>query len=285
MLSFFHQSYPLDDSPSLRIRGVIAYGLFVGLFLFVFRPFGLYEAPLKLLFQLSLIYGLVTSSLMAIHSFLLYPLYSEEGWTVGKEILRILVIVLSIAMCNWLIGWFFMFTDISWASAFRWFFYTLVIGVGPISFGIFLNHNRLLRRHVNSLKELKQQEVTVVQKAQKESSFLAIQSENGQEVLRLDAESLRYIKSADNYVEVVYHQKGRRQKELIRTSLKQITTQAQEAAWWMRCHNSYLLNLQKVAEVKGNAQGYKVLLEGEEQPVPVSRKYLKTFGERLNHSS
>lgn len=38
-----------------------------------------------------------------------------------------------------------------------------------------------------------------------------------------------------------------------------------------RCHRTYIVNLQKVKHISGNAQGYKLHLENIDTLIPVSR--------------
>jgi len=42
----------------------------------------------------------------------------------------------------------------------------------------------------------------------------------------------------------------------------------------VRCHRSYLVNINAIKSVSGNAQGLKLQLKNTEQIIPVSRKYI-----------
>jgi DNA-binding LytR/AlgR family response regulator len=50
---------------------------------------------------------------------------------------------------------------------------------------------------------------------------------------------------------------------------------------YLRCHQSYLVDLRKVQCVSGNAQGLKLHHEGGEEPVPVSHQLTPLVRERL----
>ena len=50
---------------------------------------------------------------------------------------------------------------------------------------------------------------------------------------------------------------------------------------FFRCHRAYIINLDKVEQVEGNAQGYKLKVRGTEERVPVSRSLNKEFSDRL----
>ena len=50
---------------------------------------------------------------------------------------------------------------------------------------------------------------------------------------------------------------------------------------FFRCHRTYLVNLDRVGHVSGNAQGYKLHLEGIDNLVPVSRSLNEEINLRL----
>lgn len=50
----------------------------------------------------------------------------------------------------------------------------------------------------------------------------------------------------------------------------------------LRCHRSYIVNLEKIESLKGNAQGYKLKIFDSNYIVPVSRKYLNLINEVFN---
>lgn len=81
------------------------------------------------------------------------------------------------------------------------------------------------------------------------------------------SEEFLYAESADNYVKVFYT--GGQQ--LIRSTLKQLEDSFRGNERIFRCHRTYLVNLDRVIHISGNAQGYKLHLEGVVQTIPVSR--------------
>ena len=50
---------------------------------------------------------------------------------------------------------------------------------------------------------------------------------------------------------------------------------------FFRCHRAYIINLDKVEHVEGNAQGYKVRLINTEESIPVSRNLNNEFSDKL----
>jgi len=97
--------------------------------------------------------------------------------------------------------------------------------------------------------------------------------ERGEMKLSVKPENLYYIESADNYVQIHYRNMGKMQVLLIRNSMKNIEWRFQDTAL-VRCHRSYLVNLQKVQMMK-KVEG-EIMLDFDDEKIaalPVSKAY------------
>ena len=72
-------------------------------------------------------------------------------------------------------------------------------------------------------------------------------------------------------------------KLLIRISLSNILKQV-ETHSIKKCHRSYIINLEKVKDLKGNAQGYKLILPEIDSEIPVSRSFISSIIPQLQQS-
>ena len=103
-LSFFKKPYPYEDSVKKRLFICLAFGVFIGLFLFFFQPFGISETTHKHKELFVLGYGLVTfiSLLFTMFfiPFLFKGYYFSEKWTTGREILHISITISIITVLN-----------------------------------------------------------------------------------------------------------------------------------------------------------------------------------------
>ncbi|WP_089734667.1 LytTR family transcriptional regulator DNA-binding domain-containing protein [Chryseobacterium jejuense] len=68
----------------------------------------------------------------------------------------------------------------------------------------------------------------------------------------------------------------------LRISLSNILAQVQTPTI-KRCHRSYIINLGKVKNIKGNAQGYKLTLPEIDFDIPVSRSFISIIIPQLLH--
>ncbi len=115
------------------------------------------------------------------------------------------------------------------------------------------------------------------------NSIVELTGENQQEKLSFHPDELILVSAADNYVRIHYTGKEKMQQAVLRGSLKNIEEQLNPYVRFLRCHRSYIINLQKVTGISGNAQGYKLEVSGLGEPVPVGRNYNMVIKEKLQH--
>jgi hypothetical protein len=152
------------------------------------------------------------------------------------------------------------------------------ISILPI-FGFILVYERLmLNTRLKTAKSLSQTISKIKQNdIVPDVSFLA---ENNKDVFRLKLNQLLFIEANDNYSSFSYLEKGQVKKELIRGSLKRMQEQIDNEAL-IRCHKSYIVNLNKINKVLGNAKGYRLQLDEVDIEIPVSRSFPKSIIEKI----
>ena len=97
--------------------------------------------------------------------------------------------------------------------------------------------------------------------------------ENKDEALTVDSADLLLVKAADNYAEVLYLDGQETRTRLLRTSLSGLAQQLADTQV-LRTHRSYLVNIGRVLQCTGNAQGFQLRVAGVDETVPVSRAYV-----------
>lgn len=107
-------------------------------------------------------------------------------------------------------------------------------------------------------------------------------AENEKDKLKIKIQELLYIESADNYSTICYSENGNTKNHLIRSSLKRIEQQIHNDSI-MRCHRTFIVNLNNVKKIEGNAAGYKLTLNFGEIQVPVSRSFGTIIVEKLKN--
>jgi hypothetical protein len=112
---------------------------------------------------------------------------------------------------------------------------------------------------------------------------LTITAESENETLEFEMESLVYAHVDGNYVEYfALDESGQVNRLIQRNTLKNVEQQLAEYPHLLRVHRSYLVNCDHIESVSGNAQGYKLTLDGIDVQIPVSRSYLSQFDAVMN---
>ena len=285
----FRQPYPSTESPTRELRQAAVIGLFVGLFLLVFQPFGLSfwqtpDKPLKILG-----FGLVTFVITAFN-FTVWPQlfprqFADERWNVGRQIMLITGNILLIAIGNRLyLEW--MLSQEGYKDYTSWLgmiLVTFLLGLFPTTGAVVFNYIRKLRKYSQSAAGFPVYPPTPAEPAngtetisiptpRREETPLTLVSDNEKDIITLGAAQLLYIESSDNYCTVVYQKDNQLVKPLLRSSLSRLEGQINRPRI-VRCHRSYVVNLDRVERVTGNAQGYRLHLANGLVQVPVSRQY------------
>lgn len=121
----------------------------------------------------------------------------------------------------------------------------------------------LLSRQLNNLESI------VVLKTNYDASYTHSSPINDKN--RLLTEKLVFIKAEDNYASFHYSVGEKITRKLERISMSQLEQQIHNSQF-IRCHRSYIINLNFVEKVERNLTGFKVILKGINNIIPVSRK-------------
>ncbi len=129
-------------------------------------------------------------------------------------------------------------------------------------------------RELKSIRKRLEEDENALQKA-----YIQIFDEKGKLQLSVRREHLIVIESADNYVCVWYLNGDIPKKVMVRTTLKQVAEQLASTNI-MRCHRSYMINLDSVRVLRREKEGIFVEFGIDNIPdIPIS----KTYSESITH--
>jgi hypothetical protein len=127
-------------------------------------------------------------------------------------------------------------------------------------------------RDKNNLLEKMAQEEPVAEAPKK--SLIAFPDEKGELRISIMLENLLYVDSADNYATIHYLNKSKLSHFLIRNSLKWMEENLTIDSPLVRCHRSYIVNLDKVKVLRKTKDGIYLELDAINTPdIPVSKTY------------
>jgi len=105
-------------------------------------------------------------------------------------------------------------------------------------------------------------------------SLVAFLDEKGELKISIMLENLLYVDSADNYATIHYLNKSKLSHFLIRNSLKWMEENLTTDSPLVRCHRSFIVNLDKVKVLRKTKDGFFLELDAINTPdIPVSKTY------------
>lgn len=280
------QPYPFEKGWNRAFRTGLWAGAFVALFLYFFRPFGMQinRGEEWAYLKICSFFGLVTLAVMLIVSSLsviLPKIFDEEKWLVWKEILFNIFFVGCVGAGNLLLARFLWHVPLNAGTFATWQVLTFAVGIFPIMFGAYMGQMKMNRRYV---AEAAQMSLQVHPHAITMHSQVTLTGDNQNETLQLDTSSILFLSAADNYVQVFYTEDGRLKKRILRATMKKMEEALAGYPQFFRCHRTYIANLDKLENVSGNAQGYRLHLAGADETIPVSRNLNETLRTRLDET-
>lgn len=277
LFKFLFQPYPFYESRRAVLLRLLIIGFSVAFVLMVFQPFGTSQInfPSKNFFLAG--YGVIAFltfgfTMLGLPS-LLPAHFKEEKWVVWKHISFFLFGLFLTYICNYLyLKWYFG-TPMSWSGFLGFGPIVLAVGFVPTALLTTFDWNRRNKKYRAGAQKANAR----LKVRTRPESILQLKDEKGKDSLQIGLSQLLFIQAANNYVEIHFLQDNSIRKTLIRNKLSNIEKQISSDSI-KRCHRSYLVNITKVKQVSGNAQGYKLhFVEAQEMTVPVSRAKGKDF--------
>ena len=280
-LNILNRPYCEPRSFAKHNRTMAAIGLFIAAFLFFFQPFG-FDAALELRFWVALGFGLVTYTMGLFHYVVVFkilkyktdtPAYTFLNWIAQTLSVVVLIAIGNYLYVNLLNGWN------SWSiQAFlEMTMYTAAIAIFPVVLTGFFTLKKAEETH----KKLATSMPTHLRKETASQVEVRLNPSKSSEKLNLTADHIAYVEAMENYLNIYLENEGIKDKKVIRMTLKEASAQL-PSNHFMQCHRSYLVNLNRVKSVDGNAQGLKLQLTNfEDSFVPVSRSFIDKFKEKF----
>lgn len=282
-----------NDSWGKRLRTAAFFGIFVFLFLYLFQPFHLNElSDRRLLFIVGVFGGITFTSVLLSHVLLppLFPsFFNEKEWTTGRQILITLIVVMFVGLANYVFALLLFNGRLNWKDALWYQGVTLAIAALPVVIYLLIRQNILLRKFSEQAQDLekklqeKQEKKTEVdiQPMIVVEGMIELKGDYQNEQLRLMPDDVCLVVAASNYIKIYHQQNGKIIYSILRSTLKKAEESLMQHSCFFKCHRAFIINLDKVLHIEGNAQGYKLRIDGYDEPVPVSRNLNSEFSDKL----
>ena len=271
--SWASKPYPNDETLITRIKRAVIFGLFVSVFLAFFRPFHFDTIPVSTLYVISLQFGLITFlSIVFIGVAIPYftpKFFESQGWVVWKEFVFTSLNFIFIGFANASFLYFMNYTQGGfWEIIIELQMSTFAVGIIPVFFYIYYDQAKYFKKYALEAEQMSSQIKEHPMDLQ-EDKLLVFKNENGEIEYQVPTSQLLFVKSDGNYLELMIKEADKINKQLLRNRIKTVLEGLPTI--FVRCHRSYIVNLEKVRSVDGNARGYELTIANTEMKVPVSR--------------
>lgn len=151
----------------------------------------------------------------------------------------------------------------------------LICLVSAVASRLYDTINALNNRVVSLIAE-KRKLQRQVETCEEDSLNISIEfnSENNAEQLKLLIGDVVFMRSADNYVEIVFVENAEFKKKLIRNTLKNIELQLKSYLNFIRCHRTCIVNTKYIDKLEKKYNNHSISILGYPEQIPVSRQYL-----------
>ncbi|NQU52855.1 MAG: LytTR family transcriptional regulator DNA-binding domain-containing protein [Bacteroidetes bacterium] len=279
MQNSLNTKHPYYNDLRLNLRAIIGISLGIFLFLLFFQPLNPQNPDFNNKLLVLAAFGGITLILLGVLRIIIPSTFPEsftpEKWTINKEIL-----------------WDLLFVVL---NSVAFVFFARYVGKIPVTFHIVtiiviltltavailavVNEYHFLKKRVIELTT-----GTIDYKDEilpKENVQIEFESENKSEYFNIFLDQILLIKSANNYVEVIYKEEENINKKLIRNTLTNTERLLSKYPTIIRCHRSCIVNRKHIQKITKGNEGLKLTLFDYPQDIYVSRQYVLKVKEAL----
>lgn len=262
-----------DNIYQLKLVSLISLGMF--LFLLFFHPFE--YAVEEFNDQLLLVFGVAVITFLILVLFRIILPYSVtkrirvETFKISNEVGLILLIWLFISTANIFYLRFVGQLEMSISIGFRISLYSVFPSVVLKLADVNAALRDQLKLHVEKNIKLGHDLSMAEHEVRAPEVFL---SETQNDKLEILPEYLMLVKSADNYVELIYKDDDVIKQKLMRNTLKNIQQQLRRYPEFVRCHRTCIINSSYILNFTNSYKGHRLKILDYEDEIPVSRQYL-----------
>jgi len=280
MLQFLNKHFPFNQDFIRQIKIVL--GISLGLFLFIlfFQPIdpAIYDFNNKLLIIAG--FGVITFIILSLFLIVVPSIFLSwfvsQEWNLKKDL-----------YLNFII-WMLISTAFTFYSLYvgnlvidlYLIFKILLLGLLPVIFLVILNQNLLLRNRIEAFINLENAEGNKPIETESKA-VVTFESESKSDSFSVEVDSIIFIKSANNYVEIFYKDRREQKKRLIRNTLNKAEYIIKDFPFLIRCHRTSIINLHYIDNINEAIRDNKIYLKEFDESIAVSRQYILNVKEAL----
>lgn len=282
MFNSLNKFYPFNDNLKLNLQSIS--GVSLGLFLFLLflqpldPPVTDFNKKLLLIAGYGVISLILLSLLRIFIPSLLPKLFLPEKWTQKKEIALHLIFLILNSVAFTFYTAYVANIEITFSLTVN----IVLISLFPTLFLVIIYEYHTLKLRLQNL--LNQDSDFSPPEAEKGSDdLIEFESENQGEYFTLFPVQIIVVRAASNYVEIIYKDKDKVARRLIRSTMKKTEKQFSDIPFLLRCHRSCIVNSNYIQKVLKSQEGLKLKLYDYPREIKVSRQYVLSVRNALEN--
>lgn len=279
------QPYPYYYDQKNLPQLVLSIIILCFIFNFFFEPFTVYKPEHKIhFFWISLVHSVLPAFIGYLYFSVVNRYFkNEEKWTVAHEILHLALALLLIGTGNFLIRDFIYDNPENWSVRYllEEVLHAFLVGMLFVAILVPLNRRRLSEKYHQKAASINDAHKVKPLNAEERLTFNIKTQVKGDD-FELELADFIYARAAGNYVELFVESETGISKLLKRMAIKDLESQLSSTSWIFKTHRAFLVNINKIQSIQGNAQGYQLSFEGAQEKVPVSRSLISEFNAVVN---
>lgn len=270
---------PYDLLERKRFRHIFVFGgsVFGMIFLWVFEPFGFYNLTnYEKLYAIGFYF--VAGLIPLILQFYVFQDVVLKKYTLLNTVLWIVLSSVLLVVSGGIVN-SILFNDGAYViERFLFFLWVIpTIQVIPITVFILIHYNINLNKRLKIAMQVNNRLKPGACENTNNEKIVILNSNNKKEKTTVLLDSLLYVTSVDNYIEIHIIENNKVERKLLRYSLMNLKQDNSELKELFRCLKSFIVNKKKIESLVGNASGYKIKISYCDAIIPVSRKYNKVI--------
>lgn len=275
-MTFLKQPYPFFHQGKNLLTIAILILTFAFFFEFLLEPFNVVRSEHYFSYWIiSLLHSVNAAFIYILFSLAASQIINEEDWKIYKEISFFMILFFLIGS-----GQYFLreiIYDNPFNTSLRYLVEeiknTYLVGTIILFIISVINLNFLTKRN-----RQRAEKITVPKKeTESNADTVQIKAQLISDHFVFHPADLLCIKSDGNYLEFFLKNGSQPTKKIKRMTLKSAEDQLSEFPFIIKTHRAWLVNIQQVEKVSGNAQGYQLDVKTLAFQVPVSRSHIESF--------
>jgi DNA-binding LytR/AlgR family response regulator len=276
MANFLEKINVLFNEAKLELAELFAISLGVFLFILFFNPFGLNNPDQNN--QLLVILGLggITFFFMALFYVVLPDIFPKLiKKDIPSEEPQYIIGFIAFALNS--VAFVFYLRYVGQITlTFYMVFKIVIVCLAPYTI-YWIIQTRVVLKHQIILLTINVERMKSMLSGQIKNTFqekTVIESENKSESLEVILSDILFLRSADNYIELIYLENGELRKKMLRNTLKNVEKHLSQYPGFIRCHRTILINTSYIERLFRSYTGVMIKIKGYDLEIPVSRQYL-----------